>query len=113
MKVKGYSYSGEPPNPNCSKDGKSITVIGYNWIPEIDMYGLNTPPIHFGNKLRGKLDPATEFFGKGGKMMSMEEFVPKDVTRRKVTKVFCRVYDPLRKTGCVHVQAEVAPQDNC
>ena len=65
----------------------------------MDIFALNLPPTHFGNKVRGRLAVNTEFFGKGGSMKSMEEFVPPKITRRDVSKQFARVYDPLGKVA--------------
>ena len=58
---------------------------------------MNFPPIHFGNKIRGQLDPLTESFGKGGSMKSMVEFVPSTISRRDASKLFARIFDLLGK----------------
>ena len=45
------------------------------------------------------MDPNTEFFGKGGSMQSMDEFVPSTITKRDVSKQFARVFDLLGKVS--------------
>ena len=99
MKVKGYTLSGEDPHEKSSKDGVSVTVIGYRWFPKIDTFSINLQALHFGKKVRGRLDPTTEFFGEGGSMKSMEDFVPKSLTRRMVTSKTAAVFDPLGKVA--------------
>ena len=63
MKIKGYTNCGELPPENCTKDGISVTMLGYKWYSQVDIYALNLPPPHFSNKVRGRLAVDTEFFG--------------------------------------------------
>ena len=65
MTIKGYTNSGELPPENCTKDGISVTMLGYKWYSQLDIYMLNLLPPHFTSKIRGKLALDTEFFGKG------------------------------------------------
>ena len=78
MKIKGYTLSGQDPPEPCTKDGVSITTIGYRWYPKLDLICINMAPIHFeeetrssrsGNKVflalaRGKLCPWKSLFRK-------------------------------------------------
>ena len=59
----------------------------------MDLFGINMAPTNFGQKKRGRLDPSTKFFGIGeGKMMTMEEFVPKVITRKMVTSRIAHMF---------------------
>ena len=55
LKVKGWVLSGCKPPPDVTKDGHTVTFAGMMWQPELDVYSLNHPPLHFAKKVRGRL----------------------------------------------------------
>ena len=55
--TKGMTETGRDPLPQLSKDGKSITVLGFRWFPKRDIFMLNTGEINFSKKLRGRKSP--------------------------------------------------------
>ena len=94
MLVKGWSMSGEKPPESLSKDGASVGVCGFTWYPVADIYRLNISSLFIGKKKRGQIPKEILVFD--GKM-SMEQFVPSKITRRKVTSIVARIWDPLGK----------------
>ena len=95
MKVKGWSMSGEKPPPEVSKDGISVDFGGMVWYTEPDIYTLNTPALCLDKKQRGRLPEGS--FGFDVKSMSMEEYVPMNLTRRQITRALAKVWDLLGK----------------
>ena len=92
MKVKGWCTSFEKPPPEISDDGCSVMFAGAKWFPLIDSFSLKIQPLHFGKKRRGWYsDDLEKFDGSFG--LTMEEFVPKDLTRRMSTSVVARIFD--------------------
>ena len=91
MKVKGWAASNEKPSEDISKDGFSVSFAGMTWMCEIDAYSLNHQRLYFANKVRGRLPSNVEFFDP--EKYTMAEFVPKILTRRKVTSKFMHRYD--------------------
>jgi hypothetical protein len=53
MDTKYVASSGEAPPPEASKDGISMTTLGYKWKPESDVLHLNLPEVNFHKKVRG------------------------------------------------------------
>merc|ERR1712105_195368 len=86
MKVKGWAFSKEAPPKDMSEDGVSVKMAGVCWYTELDYYMLGISPLYFGKKKRGRL-PANvkKFDGKFG--VSVKEFVPDQLSRRKVTLI--------------------------
>ena len=83
--------SNEKPSEDISKDGFSVSFAGMTWMCEIDAYSLNHQRLYFANKVRGRLPSNVEFFDP--EKYTMAEFVPKILTRRKVTSKFMQRYD--------------------
>ena len=93
MKVKGWTYSYESPPPEVSDDGVSVGFAGMRWYPQVDSFTLRIQKLHFGKKRRGLFpDNLERFDGLFG--ISLEEFVPKDLSRIMVTSVVARIFDP-------------------
>ena len=86
MHIKGLVVSGKPPPTDLSEDGASVPFAGLVWFPEIDCYKLNISSLHFSKKKRGRLpDDLVKYEGSFG--MSIDEFTPKNLTRRMCTSV--------------------------
>ena len=54
FKVKGYTFSGQPPVEKLSKGKDYINCGGMRWYPEEDVIRLNIQPLNFVKKQRGK-----------------------------------------------------------
>ena len=52
--LKGFTESGEDPAESLSPDGVSIGTFGMKWFSKIDEISLDTPPLNFAKKRRGK-----------------------------------------------------------
>ena len=52
--LKGFTFSGQDPDPELSSDGKSIKVAGLKWYSKDDHIMLNIKDIKFGKKIRGR-----------------------------------------------------------
>ena len=95
MEIKGWSLSGEKPDSDVSSDGVSVGFGGLLWYPEADTYSLNIPSLCFDKKQRGKLpDGAFKF---DPKVMSIEDYVPENLSRRQITRAVARIWDPTGK----------------
>ena len=77
--MKGWAQSGCKPPTEITKDGSTVSFAGMSWKTELDIYSLIHPPLHFGQKVRGRLPKNLEFFdpSKG----QIAEFVPKKLTQ--------------------------------
>ena len=94
MKLKFTLHSNEPPPEIASSDGVSVTVLGYRYMPEEDVYSLNLPEINFQKKSRGAKPPNT---GPAGTPSEIEELMHglKKITRRHIVAKAAEVFDPL------------------
>ena len=81
LKTKGFTFSGEDPQPEETTDGISIDVNGYRWLSKLDLIEPKIPPLHFGKKSRGRV-VETGFFKIGGDLAKMNAYVPEKLTRR-------------------------------
>ena len=99
MEIKGWSFAGKSPPPDVSKDGISVDIGGHIWYTQSDIYSCNIPPICLTKKQRGKLPDGA--FGYDSKTMKMEDFVPKNLTRRMCTSTVAKIWDPLGKKAPV------------
>ena len=52
--LKGFTFSGEPPLPSLSENGKCINVAGMKWNSEDDELQLDIGELNFSKKQRGK-----------------------------------------------------------
>ena len=89
MKVKGWTKSFRPPNPEVSDDGLSVGFAGMTWLPEIDCFRIKVQRLHFGKKIRGRFPESLKRY-EGD---SIEDFVPRSLTRRMCASVSARIYD--------------------
>ena len=95
LECKGWSVSGEDPHPDVTTDGVHVGVGGLVWAPKIDAIEIKIPPLHFGKKMRGRIQVGTEIFD--GSFQDLEKFVPKTLTRRMLVSKFSALFDPLGK----------------
>ena len=89
--VKDWAWTGKDPPEKMSADGVSVCLAGLVWYTKLDTYRLNLDSLHFGVKKRGRYPPGTVKLHNTDK--SMDEFVPKKLTRRNCARVAARVYD--------------------
>ena len=89
--VKDWAWTGEEPPEKMSPDGSSIHITGLVWYPKVDTYRLNLDSLHFAVKKRGRYPPGTIKYEDT--QITMNEFVPKKLTRRDCARVAARVYD--------------------
>ena len=99
LACKGWSYSGEKPSVDVSEDGL-ISIGGMKWDPIMDTLEVLIPKLHFSRKSRGRLIVGTQVF-EGSMMEEMEEFVPKDLSRRTIFSKNSSIYDPCGKLAPV------------
>ena len=92
--TKGFSFSGEPPQPDETTDGVSIDVCGMKWYTVVDSLEIKIPALHFGTKRRGRV-VGVDLFEAGGDMAKMDQFVPTNLTRRMIVSKRSSLYDPL------------------
>lgn len=87
MEVKGYTFSGFPPPPDVSSDGKTIGIVGLVWASVADTLTLDIKPLYFGKVSRGKYpEPVTG---------DIEESLRKNFTRRNMLGKVAGVFDPI------------------
>ena len=73
MVVKGWTVAGSKPPDDITRDGETIFFAGHGWYSEMDVFRLNTPPLYFGKKKRGRLPDSVRMYnGRMGK--SVAEF---------------------------------------
>ena len=85
------------PPEQIAVDG-CLGVAGMSWCPLLDTLEVKIGKLHFGTVSRGRLAPGTETFnGKFGNIKEMDDFVPKQLTKRMVMSKFMGVFDLLGK----------------
>ena len=87
MKVKAYTFAGEPPDEKVSSDGKSVGLLGYTWWSQSDKVSLAVKELFFGKVVRGKLPPPVE----GDVSTALAE----NFTRRTIVAKFASIFDPM------------------
>ena len=106
LKTKGFTYSGEDPQPDETTDGISIDVNGYRWLSKLDLIEPKIPPLHFGKKCRGRV-VETEFFEIGGDITKMNEYVPEKLTRRMIVSKRASLYETLGKLEPIKAKLKI------
>ena len=87
MSIKGFTFSGHPPPPEVSADGKTVGLLGMVWEPDADLVSVDAKPVFFGRVRRGKLpdlvtgDLKTAFSSK--------------FTKRTVLSKMASLFDPM------------------
>ena len=95
LTCKAWTVSGSTPPEIVSKDGMTVGVAGFGWFPETDILELKIPRLHFGKIRRGRLPDTVRLFE--GSEKELEEFVPKQLSRRQVTSKLASIWDILGK----------------
>ena len=96
LKTKGFTYSGEDPQPDETIDGVSLDVNGYRWFSKLDIIEPKIPLLHFSKKSRGRIVDA-EYFPIGGDFEKMDAYVPTKLTRRMIVSKRASLYEVLGK----------------
>jgi len=87
LSVKAYTYAGSPPDPEVSKDGIHVGLLGLIWDSERDLIGIDIKELFFGKAKRGVLPPVVS--GDIGEALRL------NFTRRNLLGKVAAVYDPL------------------
>ena len=64
------------------------------WFTVVDTVEVKVPPLHFGNRQRGRVVDA-EFFDSGGDLAKLDAFVPEMLTRRMIVSKRAALYDSI------------------
>ena len=87
--LKGFSFSGHPPNPEVSKDGVTINLAGLIYYVEEDEVQLNvTDRLNFSKKRCGKKDTSEESY-----------VVPKKLERLHCASKVAEIFDLTGRVG--------------
>ena len=105
LNCKAWTISGQDPDPKVSKDGSSIGVAGSTWYSKLDVFIVKVPPLHFGRRRRGRLDPCTKFF-TGETIEEMDSFTPNPLSRKQVASKYASIWDITGKLGPVLADAK-------
>ena len=95
LKCKGWTFSGSDPPEVIKMKGDTVKIAGQRWCPGIDTVEVPVPALHFGKKQRGKLRENTKIFD--GEFGDMDQFVPKNLSRRQVASKMASFYDLMGK----------------
>ena len=106
LKTKGFTFSGEDPQPEETTDGISIDVNGYRWLSKLDLIEPKILPLHFGKKSRGRV-VETEFFQIGGDFAKMNAYVPEKLTRRMIVSKRASLYETLGKLEPIKAKLKI------
>ena len=106
LSTKGFTYSGEDPQPEETIDGVSMDINGYRWFPKLDIIEPKVPPLHFGKKLRGRVIGA-EYFEAGGNFAKMDAHVPSKLTRRMIVSKRASLYESLGKLEPIKAKLKI------
>lgn len=87
MTVKSYVISGDVPHETVARDGRFVSLLGYQWEPLTDRIGLEPKELFFGRTERGKRPEAV----KGDVKTALE----KHFTKRTILSKIAGNYDPL------------------
>ena len=93
--TRGWTHTGQEPNQEESADGVSLELMGVRWFSQFDTLQIKIPRLHFGKRVRGRLDPNTVLFE--GDFSEMSKFVPDPLTRRQVVSKRAGIYDVFGK----------------
>ena len=86
--LKGFIFSGEDPDVNLSRDGKSCTTGGLLYFPKGDFWRLNIGEINFARKSRGR------------KVETILD-IPENLTLTHCAGIAAEVFDPMGRAAPV------------
>ena len=110
LPTKGFTYSGEDPQPEETIDGVSMDVNGYRWFSKLDIIEPKVPPLHFGKKCRGRVVGA-EYFEVGGDFAKMDAHVPIKLTRRMIVSKRASLYESMGKLEPIKAKLKIDERD--
>ena len=73
--TRGWTHTGQEPNQEESADGVSLELMGVRWFSQFDTLQIKIPRLHFGKRVRGRLDPNTVLFEGDFSEMSNQKLV--------------------------------------
>ena len=106
LSTKGFTYSGEDPQPEETTDGVSMDINGYRWFSKLDIIEPKVPPLHFAKKCRGRVIGA-EYFEAGGNFAKMDAYVPIKLTRRMIVSKRASLYESLGKLEPIKAKLKI------
>ena len=106
LTTKGFTYSGEDPQPDETIDGVSMDINGYRWFSKLDIIEPKVPPLHFGKKCRGRVVDA-EYFEFGGDLAKMDAHVPVKLTRRMIVSKRASLYESMGKLEPIKAKLKI------
>ena len=106
LTTKGFTYSGEDPQPDETIDGVSMDINGYRWFSKLDIIEPKVPPLHFGKKCRGRVVGA-EYFEAGGGLAKMDAHVPIKLTRRMIVSKRASLYESMGKLEPIKAKLKI------
>ena len=96
LSCKGWTVSGSDPPEDVAEEGNRVGIGGMKWHPKMDFLEVLIPHLHFAKKSRGRLEIGAEVF-QGHFKEDLEEFVPKQLTRRMILSKKASLFDVLGK----------------
>jgi len=94
MSLKFVCYSSEPPPEASSLDLDSMTILGYKYLPEPDLLGINIGEVNFQKKVRGAKPPNKSPCNTPDSIQEALDAMPY-LTRRHVVAKAAEIFDPL------------------
>ena len=92
FKLKYVVKSGETPCSEASNDGKTVSILGYDWDSKLDLFKPGFKQINFNKKRRGFKQPNP--FPVVSKEDVTKVLESKKITRRMVTSKIAELFDP-------------------
>ena len=96
LSCKGWSFNGEPPPEEVSEEYGTVSIGGMKWYTVMDCLEVPIPPLHFSKKSRGRLEVGSGVFA-GKTMEEIDDFVPKNLTRKMILSKKASLFDILGK----------------
>ena len=87
LSVKAFTFAGSPPDPEISKDGIHVGLVGMLWDSERDLIGIDIKELFFGKPKRGVLPALVSG--------DVENALRQNFTRRNLLGKVAGIYDPI------------------
>ena len=112
LKAKAWTVSGEVPSDKVSKDAASLDIGGLKWFSALDSMETKIPPLHFGNKTRGRLSSKVKVFdsldiSNGEMLKKLDDFTPAKLTRRMVASKRASIFDIVGSLAVILIRSSV------